>query len=119
VSYVGQAFFHALDTKPVESDIKSMWERGLLILTLVAGVSLASLALIPIGCGPYTAVHGPLSALRAQRAFLLLAYAVASVLWLAAAWVSTPFFPLSALGPVEDPGAGAVELPSLLCSLRC
>jgi len=72
-----------------------------------------------MGCGPYTAVHGPLSAFRAQRAFLLLLFAIASLFWLAAAWVLSRFFPLGTLRLVVDPARGAAGFSSLDCSLRC
>jgi len=96
-----------------------MRERGLITLTIIASVCITSLGLVPMGAGPYTAVHGPVSALRAQRAFLLLAFAVASVLWLAAAWMFSRFFSVGALGPVADAGVGAAEFSAVTCSLRC
>jgi hypothetical protein len=103
----------------MERDIKSMSERGLISLAIIICVCIMSIALLPAGTAPYTAVYGPASALRAQRAFLLLAFAVASVLWLAAAWALTRFFPLSALGPVIDPSRRAADFSSVPCSLRC
>jgi len=113
------ALCRGLDTNGSESDIKCMRDGGLIPLLIIASVCITSLGLVPMGAGPYTAVHGPLSALRAQRAFLLLAYAVAAMFWLAAAWVFNAFFPLSALGRVERRGEGAAGWPSSVYSLRC
>jgi len=96
-----------------------MRERGLITLTIIASVCIASIGLVPMGCGPYTAVHGPLSALRAQRAFLLLSFAIASLFWLAAAWVLSRFFSLGTLRLVVDPASEAAGCSSLHCSLRC
>jgi hypothetical protein len=96
-----------------------MRDRGLIPLFIIASVCITSLGLVPMGAGPYTAVHGPVTALRAQRAFLLLAYAVASVLWLAAAWVFSRFFSVGTLDPVAEAGAGAGEFSAVSCSLRC
>jgi len=61
-----------------------MWERSLFALLIAAGVLLAGLWLVPVGCGPYTVVYGPTTALRAQRAMLFL-----TLVWVA----------LAALGP--------------------
>jgi hypothetical protein len=110
---------HALDTNPAESDIYCMRDGGLFPFVIIVSVCIASLGLVPVGSGPYTAVHGPLSALRAQRGFLLLAFAVASVLWLAAAWVFSRFMAMGALGPDVDAGPEAAEFSSVSCSLRC
>jgi len=96
-----------------------MWERCLLVLAIVASICLASLALVPAGCGPYPAVHGPVSALRAQRAFRMLVFAVAAVLWLAAAWVLTRFVALGASIKAFDAGPEAADPSPLLCGLRC
>jgi len=57
---------------PVAFDIERMPRRGLLSLLLIGCVCLASIAFLPFGAGPYTAVYGPTSALRAQRALALL-----------------------------------------------
>jgi hypothetical protein len=108
-----------LDTNPSESDIKCMRDRGLIPFVIIASVCITSLGLVPMGAGPYTAVHGPVTALRAQRAFLLLSFAVAAVLWLAAAWVFSRFFSVGALGPVAEAGAGAGEFSTVCCGLRC
>ena len=67
-----------------ERYIFCMWERSLFALLIAAGVLLAGLWLVPVGCGPYTVVYGPTTALRAQRAMLFL-----TLVWVA----------LAALGP--------------------
>jgi len=96
-----------------------MWERGFFVVAIMACVCVASLALVPIGAGPYTAVHGPITALRAQRAILLLVFSVTSVLLLGPARLfsrENPFVTfISAVGFVPQ----AVALRPVLCSLRC
>jgi hypothetical protein len=113
------ALCRGLDTNASESDIKCMRDRGLIPFVIIVSVCIASLGLVPVGCGPYTAVHGPLSGLRAQRGFLLLAFAVASVLWLAAAWVFSRYLSLGAFSPVVEAGSEMAEFFAVSCSLRC
>jgi len=62
------------------------------------------MAFLPAGTAPYSAVYGPASALRAQRAVLLLALAIS--------FLSTVFGVLAALGLFLS------EFPGLLVSLR-
>ena len=95
-----------------------MWERGLICLAIVLSVCLAGIAFLPAGSGPYTAVYGPASALRAQRAVQLLALAIS--------YVSVVFTVLAALGSnlVEFfgllvPTGEVVEAVPTSAGLRC
>jgi len=95
-----------------------MWERGLICLAIVVSVCLAGIAFLPAGTGPYTAVYGPATALRAQRAVLLLSLAIS--------FVSTVFLVLAAFGssllgiPGSFISAGDdLPLASLSAGLRC
>lgn len=95
-----------------------MWERGLICLAIVISVCLASIPFLPVGSGPYTAVYGPASALRAQRALLLLVLAIS--------FLSLVFAVLSALGSsqLDSPSFlipdRELDSPSpLLAGLRC
>jgi len=56
--------------------LECVLQRGLISLAIVIGVCLAGVVFLPAGAGPYTAVYGPASALRAQRAILLLALTI-------------------------------------------
>lgn len=56
--------------------LECMLQRVLICLAIVIGVCLAGVWFLPAGAGPYTAVYGPASALRAQRAILLLALTI-------------------------------------------
>jgi hypothetical protein len=95
-----------------------MWQRGLVWLAILLSLCVAAVGFLPFGTGPYTAVYGPASALRAQRALLLLALAIS--------FLATIFALLAALGSSES----AFELPlslvqqprsslALSSSLRC
>jgi hypothetical protein len=95
-----------------------MWQRGLVCLAILLSVCVSTVALLPVGPGPYTAVYGPASALRAQRALLLLVLAIS--------FVATVFALLAALGSSESPFRAAIGLlrelcsaPAQLNSLRC
>jgi hypothetical protein len=98
--------------------LECMWQRGLIWLAIVLSVCVASVGFLPFGAGPYTAVYGPASALRAQRAILLLALAIS--------FISTAFALLAALGCSESDFLDAAVLVRQLCSsstpahsLRC
>jgi len=95
-----------------------MWQRRFFWLAIVLSLSVASAGFLPAGVGPYTAVYGPASALRAQRAILLLT--------LATNFVSVVFVVLTAAGPEESGILDAVIPVHLLASpsplassLRC
>ena len=95
-----------------------MWRRGLICLAIVIGVCLAGVAFLPAGAGPYTAVYGPASTLRAQRAVLLLALAISFL----AAVIAVAAAPRSSQCESFDPFVPLVDLFSsapLIFSLRC
>jgi len=88
---------------------------GLLIVT-----SLAILALLitPVVHVPYIVVHGPMSALRAQRAAALFNALIGA----SAIFFAGLIFVLHALLTTSRLGSTTFELPSapyLSCSLRC
>jgi hypothetical protein len=96
-----------------------MWQRGLLGLLLAAGLLLAGWGLVHVGCGPYTVVYGPATALRAQRAFLFL-----TLILVALAALVPAAIPLHRWSPTlriffADRGADLLVLPSPACGLRC
>jgi len=96
-----------------------MWERGLFVLLLAASLLLAGLALVQVGCGPYSVVYGPASALRAQRAILFLTLVWTALGALACAGVSICAF----CSPRQARPAGASDssllLALLVSGLRC
>lgn len=98
--------------------VKCMCKRGLICLAIVVSVCLVGIAFLPAGSGPYTAVYGPASALRAQRAVLLLALAIsylAMVFAVLSALGSSLFDAFGSLVPVRD-----CSSPSpLIAGLRC
>ncbi|HMD30995.1 MAG TPA: hypothetical protein VKG84_03730 [Candidatus Acidoferrales bacterium] len=96
-----------------------MPQRGLLPFLIVVCVCLASIALLPAGAGPYTAVYGPASAFRAQRAILLLWFALVSLVTLAAAFVGALRTLSGSFLPFAAGGAADPLMPPLSCSLRC
>ena len=59
--------------------LECMWQRGLVFLAILLSACLSVVVFLPVGSGPYTAVYGPASALRAQRAILLLVLAISFV----------------------------------------
>ena len=73
--------------------LECMLSRRVLWLAIVLSLCVASAGFLPVGVGPYTAVYGPASALRAQRAILLLALAIS--------FLSARFAELAALGALE------------------
>jgi len=95
-----------------------MWRRGLIWLAIVVTISVACIGFVPVGTGPYTAVYGPASALRAQRALLLLALAISflstvfRVLAQPSSSHSESFDSFLALGDISSSAP-------LICSLRC
>jgi hypothetical protein len=100
------------------SILECMCQRGMIFLAIMLSACVSMVAFLPAGPGPYTAVYGPASALRAQRAVLLLALAIS--------FVSTVFLLLAALGSFELPSRAATGLehqlypaPTLSSSLRC
>jgi len=95
-----------------------MWQRGLICLAMFLGVCVSFVAFVPAGPGPYTVVYGPASALRAQRAMLLLLLAigfVSAVLALLAAASAAEFEPVTA----TSPGPFFGEDSALPLALRC
>jgi len=95
-----------------------MWQRGLVCLAIILSICVSTVALLPAGPGPYTAVYGPASALRAQRAILMLVLAISFVAAVAAL--------LAALGAAESSFRAAIHPVQRLCpspipstSLRC
>lgn len=88
---------------------------GLLIVT-----SLAILALLitPVVHVPYIVVHGPMSALRAQRAAALFDALIGA----SAIVFAGLLFALQDLRTTSRPGSTSFEVPNaphLSCSLRC
>ena len=95
-----------------------MWERGLMYLAIVVSICLVGVAFLPAGAGPYTAVYGPASALRAQRAVLLLTLVIGFLTTVSL--VLTAF--VSFLSEFSGPLVSLKELLSaapLSPSLRC
>lgn len=98
-------------------DIGCMPHRGLFPLFVVIAVCLASIAFLPFGAGPYTAVYGPTSALRAQRAVALLWFAIvflAAIVALAVRVTLVARRPFFAFGTETETAACPV-----LLALRC
>ena len=95
-----------------------MCKRGLIGVAILVSIAVASVGFLPVGAGPYTTVYGPASALRAQRALLLLVLAIGfvsavfAVLAVPGSFRSESFDPLLALG--ESPSSAPLS-----CSLRC
>ena len=96
-----------------------MPERGLISLVIVVCVCVASIAFLPFGAGPYTAVYGPTSALRAQRAFLLLAFVLAFVPLLAAIFTGAATSPSGPAFPVAGFEVETTGHSHLTSTLRC
>jgi len=96
-----------------------MWERGLISLAVIVCVCIASVAFLPFGSGPYTAVYGPTSALRAQRVLQLLVFVLAHFALLPGAFQSIVVFTRGPVVPVAAPISEIPSLSSLTCSLRC
>jgi len=95
-----------------------MWERGLICLAIVVSICLAGVVFLPAGTGPYTAVYGPASALRAQRAVLLLALAISFLTTVSlslAAFVSFLSVFSGPLVPFEELLSAVPLTPSLRC----
>ncbi len=96
-----------------------MLQRGLICLAILLSLCVSVVAFLPVGAGPYTAIYGPASALRAQRALLLLVLAIG--------FTSLEFEVLFAIGSFGSPCAadgrrfapGLCSDPALSISLRC
>jgi len=87
-------------------------------LAIVVSICLVGVAFLPAGAGPYTAVYGPASALRAQRAVLLLTLVIGFLTTVSL--VLTAF--VSFLSEFSGPLVSLKELLSaapLSPSLRC
>jgi len=98
--------------------VNLMWQRGLICLAIILSFCVSVVAFVPAGGGPYTAVYGPASALRAQRSILLLVLAIGFVstvfALLAAPGSSTSELPAAVRGPAQPFPAS-----DLSSSLRC
>jgi len=98
--------------------LEGMWQRGLIWLAILVSLCVASVGFLPFGAGPYTAVYGPASALRAHRANLLLAIAISflsTICALIAALGSSELAFPPALSPDSQPPSSL----TLCSSLRC
>jgi hypothetical protein len=108
-----------LDRKILRTDIGCMPERGLICLAIIVCVCVASIAFLPFGAGPYTAVYGPASALRARRAFVVLTFVLAFVSLLASIFTGAATAPCGPIFPVAGFEAEATGPSSLTSILRC
>jgi len=99
--------------------IFAMWRWGLFALILAASLLLAGLSLVPAGCGPYSVVYGPATALRAQRAFLFLTLVLVALIVFApeANWQGESFVLRRHRCAPSGPGCSALLL--LASTLRC
>jgi hypothetical protein len=86
-----------------------MRERVFVSLAIVLCLCLTGIAFLPAGSGPYSAVYGPASALRAQRAVLLLALAIGFASMVTAA--------LSALSSSQSDSFGSLVPVRECCSV--
>jgi hypothetical protein len=96
-----------------------MSERGLFVLLLATSLLLAGLALVQVGCGPYSVVYGPASALRAQRAFLFLTLVWTGLGALVSAGTLFSASSASRQGRCACSSDVSLLLPHLDSSLRC
>ncbi len=97
----------------------AMWASRLALILVVAFVCVVGMGLLPRGTAPFSVVYGPASAFRAERAFLLLTFAVLTALKLSAGSVPTWFLASFFSYPVFAPFAPVSDLALLTCNLRC
>jgi hypothetical protein len=87
-------------------------------LLLLAGIAILALLIVPAVHLPFVVLHGPMSALRAQRAASLLAFVLR-----AAAFLFAGLFTARRLGlqsSQSGPRAVSALTPlSLSCAMRC
>jgi len=87
-------------------------------LLLVASLTILALLITPVVHVPYIVVHGPMTALRAQRAAALFNALIGGSAFLFVGLLLA----LQDLWTTSKPGSTTLELPSsryLSCSLRC
>ena len=87
-------------------------------LAIVVSICLVGVAFIPAGAGPYTAVYGPASALRAQRAVLLLALVIGFLTTVSLVLTAFVSFLSEFSGPLV-PSEELLSAAPLSPSLRC
>ena len=96
-----------------------MWGRRLVVLLVLALLSVVSMGFAPRGTAPFSVVYGPASAFRAERAFLLLSFAVLAVLKLAAVLIRLTVSRRSSEWPAVGSSGSVLDSAPLISTLRC
>ena len=87
-------------------------------LLLLAGIAILALLITPAVHVPFVVLHGPMSALRAQRAASLLAFALWAAAFLFAGLLIGPPFRLDS-SQTGIQKFRAANLLSFSCAMRC
>ena len=85
---------------------------------LTVGIAILALLFMPAVHAPFVVMHGPMTALRAQRAAWLLNFLIQAAAFLFAGMLLPPlrFFAMSEVGTLPF---GESSLLRLSCALRC
>ena len=90
-------------------------------ILVMALVCASSIWLIPVGHGPFPAVYGPMSALRAHRAALLLLYSISAIFAAMIGFALASLFSADRRKQSVHPAPTTLSLTglSLVCVFRC
>jgi hypothetical protein len=96
-----------------------MSARRLAFLLTLSLLCVVSMGFARSGTAPFSVVYGPASAFRAERAFLLLTFAVVAALKLAIVFVAACFLSRLRFLPASTVLVPAPDFFALSCSFRC